>query len=121
MNFKSKSQMKIYHNYHCSKSNCALELIKQKGITPQIVDYLQNAPSKEELINLLSMLHLKPFEIVRKNEPVFQEKYVGQILTDEQWLDILIQHPELIERPIVVKDGKAIIARPAERLLELLS
>lgn len=112
--------MKIYHNNQCSKSNCALELIKQNGITPQIVDYLQNAPSKEELMNLLSMLHLRPFDIVRKNEPIFQENYVGKTFTDEQWLGVLIQHPELIERPIVVKDGKAVIARPAERLLELL-
>lgn len=112
--------MKIYHNHQCSKSNCALEIINEKGIKPEIVDYLQNAPSKEELINLLGMLHLKPVDIVRKNEPIFQEKYIGQHFTDEQWLEILSQNPILIERPIVVKDGKAVIARPVERLLELL-
>lgn len=112
--------MKIYHNYQCSKSNCALELIKQNGITPQVLDYLRNTPSKEELIKLLSMLKLKPFDVVRKNEAVFQKNYFGKTFTDEQWLDILLLHPELIERPIVVKDGKAVIARPAERLLELL-
>lgn len=112
--------MKIYHNTQCSKSNCALELIKENGITPQMVDYLKNTPSKEELINLLSMLDMKPFDIVRKNEAIFQKNYFGKKFTDEQWLDILLLHPELIERPIVVKDGKAVIARPAERLLELL-
>lgn len=112
--------MKIYHNTQCSKSNCALELIKENGITPQIVDYLKNTPSKEELIDLLSMLNQKPFDIVRKNEAVFQNNYSGKMFTDEQWLDILLLHPELIERPIIVKDGKAVIARPAERLLELL-
>ena len=112
--------MKIYHNFQCSKSNCALELIKEKGITPQIVDYLKNTPSKEELIMLLSMLNMKPFDIMRKNEVIFQKNYFGKIFTDEQWLDILLLHPELIERPIVVKNGKAVIARPAERLLELL-
>lgn len=112
--------MKIYHNTQCSKSNCALELIKENGITPQVVDYLKNTPSKEELINLLSMLNLKPFDIVRKNEAIFQKNYFGKKFIDEQWLDILLLHPKLIERPIIVKDGKAVIARPAERLLELL-
>ncbi|KGO09916.1 arsenate reductase (glutaredoxin) [Elizabethkingia bruuniana] len=111
--------MKIYYNPQCSKSNCALELIKQNGIIPQVVDYLNNTPSKVELIKLLSMLNLRPFEIVRKNEVIFQDNYFEKTFTDEQWLDILLLHPELIERPIVVYKDKAIIARPIERLLEL--
>lgn len=63
---------------------------------------------------------MKPFDIIRKNEALFQKNYFGKIFTDEQWLDILLRHPELIERPIVVKNDKAVIARPVERLLELL-
>ena len=66
------------------------------------------------------MLDMKPFDIIRKNEALFQKNYFGKIFTDEQWLDILLRHPELIERPIVVKNDKAVIARPVERLLELL-
>lgn len=112
--------MKIYHNAQCSKSNCALALIKQEGITPEIVDYLHNAPSREELINLLSMLQLQAADIVRKGEAVFKQKYAGKTFSNDQWLDILVQHPALIERPIVVSNGKAVIARPAERLLALL-
>ncbi|MHC5354722.1 arsenate reductase (glutaredoxin) [Myroides sp. LJL115] len=112
--------MKIYHNYQCSKSNCALELIKQNGIIPQIVDYLKTPPTKEELIKLLSMLKLSPVEIVRKNEVIFKDNYSEKTFSDDQWLDILLLHPQLIERPIVVKDGKAVIARPSERLLDLL-
>lgn len=112
--------MKIYHNSNCSKSNCALELIKEKGISPQVINYLQDTPSKEELIKLLSMLGLKPFDIIRKKEEIFQQNYAGKTFSDEQWLEILVEHPILIERPIVVKDGKAVIARPTERILELL-
>lgn len=112
--------MKIYHNFQCSKSNAALDLIIQKGINAEIIDYLQNTPSKDELRNILIMLDMKPFDIVRKNEFTYQEKFVGQHFTDEQWVDILLQYPELIERPIVVQNNKAIIARPAERVLDLM-
>lgn len=111
--------MKIYHNPQCSKSNCALDLITEKGIVPKVVNYLQETPKKEELIKLLDMLKMSPFEIVRKNELIFKEKYQGQDFTDEQWIDILLLHPILIERPIIVHNDKAIIARPAEKILEL--
>ena len=112
--------MKIYHNPRCTKSNCALGLIAQYGMEPQVVEYLHNAPEKDELIALLDMLGMSPIDIVRKNEPVFKAQYEGQQFTDEQWITILLQHPILIERPIVVHNGKAVIARPAEKLLELL-
>lgn len=112
--------MKIYHNANCSKSCGALNLLLQNGIKPQVVEYLQNVPTKEELRGILAMLNMKPTDIVRKNEPVFQANYMGRNFNDEQWLDILLQHPELIERPIIVHKGKAIIARPIERVLDLL-
>lgn len=112
--------MKIYHNPVCSKSCGALEIMLQNGIKPQVVEYLQNEPTKEELTGILNMLNMKPADIVRRNEPVFQSKCLGQHFTDEEWIDILLQHPELIERPIIIKDGRAIIARPVERVLELL-
>lgn len=112
--------MKIYHNDQCSKSNLALELIKKNGENYQIVDYLGQPPTKKELIEILAMLNLKPADIVRKKGSVFFNKYDGKTFSDDQWLDILIGNPELIERPIVVKDGKAVIARPAERIFELV-
>jgi arsenate reductase (glutaredoxin) len=112
--------MKIYHNEQCSKSNATLELIRQNGITPQVVEYLKVTPNKEELKSLLVMLSLKPLQLIRTQEPLFQKNFIKLTLTDEQWIDIMLQYPELIERPIVVKDGKAIIARPVEKVLDLL-
>ena len=111
--------MKVYHNPQCSKSNCALEFITEQGIAPQIINYLQDTPKKEELMEILEMLKMSPFEIIRKNELIFKEQYEGQRFTDEQWIDILLLHPILIERPIIVHNGKAIIARPAEKVLDL--
>lgn len=112
--------MKIYHNEQCSKSIATLELIQQHGITPQVVEYLKFTPNKDELKSLLAMLNLKPLQLIRTQEPLFQQNFINLSLTDEQWIDMMIQYPELIERPIVVKDGKAIIARPVEKVLELL-
>lgn len=112
--------MKIYHNTQCSKSCAALELLQQNGITPEVVEYLTDTPTKDELTSLLSMLNLVPLQLIRTQEPLFQEKFAALTLTDEEWIDIMIQHPELIERPIVVHNGKAVIGRPVERVLELL-
>lgn len=112
--------MKIYHNAQCSKSNATLALIQQNGITPQVIEYLKDTPTKEELKSLLVMLNLKPLQLIRTNEPLFQQNFVNLTLSDEEWIDILIQHPILVERPIVVKDGNAIIARPVEKVLTLL-
>ncbi len=112
--------MKIYHNPQCSKSNAALELIRQSGIEPQVVEYLQTIPNKDELVALLAMLNLQPLELIRRNEPLYQQKFEGLTLSDDQWIDVMLQHPELIERPIVVKDGKAVIARPTEKMFDLL-
>jgi arsenate reductase len=112
--------MKIYHNPQCSKSNAALELLQQKGIAPEIISYLQDVPTKKELIALLDLLKLKPLQLIRTKELLFKEKFEGQNLTDEQWIDIMLQYPELIERPIVVNGNEAVIGRPVERILDLL-
>ena len=112
--------MKIYHNPQCSKSKGALALINQQRMEPQIIHYLQDTPTTEELIELLNMLGMRAIEIIRKNEPIFKERYEGLTLTNDEWITVLVQHPILIERPIVVHNGKAVIARPAEKLLHLL-
>ena len=112
--------MKIYHNPQCSKSRGALEVITQRKIEPQIINYLQDPPTKEELTELLGMLGMSALEIIRKNEPVFKEQYEGLTLTNDEWITVLVQHPILIERPIIVHNGKAVIARPVEKVLQLL-
>ena len=113
--------MKIYHNTHCSKSRCALDIIRKHGGNPEIVEYLKNPPTKAALTELIRMLDMKPFDLIRKNETIFKEKYKDKVLTDDQWIDAMAEHPILIERPVIIKDGKAIIARPAEKVLDFLS
>ena len=111
----------IYHNARCSKSRSACEIVAGQGIEATIVEYLKTPPGKEELRALLQKLGMKPAEIVRRGEDVFKENYAGKTLDDEQWLDALVAHPILIERPIVVRGDKAIIGRPPEKVLDLLA
>ncbi len=110
----------IYHNARCSKSRSACELVAGRGIEAQIVEYLKTPPGKDELRALLQKLGMKPSELVRRGEDAFKENYAGKNLDDEQWLDALIAHPVLIERPIIVRGDRAVIGRPPEKVLELL-
>jgi arsenate reductase len=112
--------MKIYHNTRCSKSRCTLEIIKEKTSDFEIVNYLVTPPSKEELTALIELLGITPYELIRKGEAVFKELYKGKELSDAQWVDAMLSHPKLIERPIVVNNGKAIIGRPPEKVLDII-
>lgn len=114
------SPIRIYHNARCSKSRSACAIVAERGIVAEIVNYLDTPPSKEELRSLLTKLGMTPRELVRSGEAVFKEHYAGRELSDEQWLDALATHPILIERPIVVRGDKAVVARPPEKVLELL-
>jgi len=116
----STAPIRIYHNPRCSKSRSACELIAENGIAAEVVEYLQTPPTREELRVLLKKLGMKPAELVRQSEAEFKECYAGRTLTDEEWLDAMVDHPILIERPIVVCGDKAIVARPPEKVLELL-
>ena len=109
----------IYHNARCSKSRSACELVAARGIDAQIVEYLKTPPTKEELRGLLKKLGLKPEDIVRRKEDIYEKNYAGKTLSDEEWLDALAAHPVLIERPIVVRGDRAVIGRPTEKILEL--
>lgn len=112
--------IKIYHNINCSKSCNVLELLEQRNAEFEIQEYLNDVPTKQQLVELLHQLGLTPLELIRKGEPVFQEKFKNLELTDEQWIDVLLAHPILIERPIVVRDGVAVIGRPIEKVIELI-
>jgi arsenate reductase len=111
---------KIFHNPRCGKSRSALKLLEEKGESVEIVEYLKTNPSKKELIKIIDMLGIAPFELIRKGESIFKEQYKGKQLTDEEWIDAMIKNPILIERPIVIKDGKAAIGRPPEQVLDIL-
>lgn len=112
--------MKIYHNTRCSKSRCVLSLIQNNDIEPEVVEYLKNPPTREELLDLMHMLDIKPIDVIRKNEAIYKKNFKNHTLSDEQWIDVMVKFPVLIERPIIVRDGKAIIARPPEKVLEFL-
>lgn len=110
----------IFHNPRCSKSRAALAILEEKKQDIEIIDYLKNPPTAAELKKIIRMLDIKPEELVRKKEPVFIENYKGKTYTDAQWISIMVNHPILIERPIVIKDNKAIIARAPELLQSFL-
>lgn len=112
--------IKIYHNPRCRKSREGLEIIEKSGKDFEVVKYLEDIPSKEELKSVLDLLGISPEKLVRKNEAVWKENYRGKALTDDQILDAMIAHPKLIERPIVINDNKAVIGRPPENIKNIL-
>jgi len=115
------SDLTIYHNPRCSKSRQTLELIRSKGVEPEIVLYMEDTPSVEDIQDAVRMLGLKPMDIVRQKEPEFKEHFAGaNESTDAQLIELMRLYPKVIERPIVVNRGKAVIGRPPENVLEIL-
>lgn len=113
------SEFRIYHNPRCSKSRGACALLAEHGSDVEVIEYLKTPPTREELRALLKMLGLRAADLVRRNEAVFKEHYAGRELDEEGWLDAMLAHPVLIERPIVVRGGRAVLGRPPERVAEL--
>ncbi|HQS57475.1 MAG TPA: arsenate reductase (glutaredoxin) [Gallionellaceae bacterium] len=116
----SKESIRIYYNPCCSKCRETVALASERGYTTELIEYLVTPPGKEELRSLLSKLGMKPLELIRKGEEVFKQNYAGRTLSDEEWLDAMLAHPVLIERPIVVRGNRAVVARPPEKVLALL-
>ena len=112
--------IKIYHNPRCRKSREGLELLEKSGKDFEVIKYLEDIPSKEELRSVLGCLGISPENLVRKNETIWKDNYRGKLLSDEEILDAMILHPKLIERPIVINGNKAVIGRPSESIREIL-
>lgn len=111
----------IYHNPRCSKSREALKLLQEKGIEPDIVKYLETPPDHPTLSKVLDMLGMEPRDLMRKKEKEYKANGLDNPdLTREQLINAMIAHPRLIERPIVIKDGKAALGRPPETVLQVL-
>ncbi len=110
----------IYHNPRCSKSRQTLQLLEEKGEDLTIVKYLEEVPTKKELSEIIQLLGISPMELIRKGETVWKEQYKGKDLNDNQLMDAMISYPKLIERPIVLKNGKAALGRPPEAVLDIL-
>lgn len=112
--------MKIYHNPRCSKSRQTLALIEDKGVKVEIIKYLDNIPSKEELTKIIKLLGIEPLQLIRKGEKDWKDNFKGKELSDQAIIEAMIAYPKLIERPIVVKDNRAILGRPPENVLDLI-
>ena len=108
--------VRIYHNPKCRKSREALEVLKKRNEEIEIIEYLKNPPSEADLKWLLGKMKITPEQLVRKNEELYKKKFKGKSFTDAEWIRILSENPVLIERPLVVKGNKVLLARPAEKL-----
>lgn len=112
----------IYHNPRCSKSRQTLQLLTEQHIDPEVVEYLQTPPDREELLRILDLLGLEPRQLMRTKEPEYKEQGLdNEGLTRDQLIDAMVATPKLIERPIVIHNGKAAIGRPPEKVLDILS
>jgi len=112
--------MKIYHNPRCSKSRQGLTILEESKLNFEVIKYLETPISKEELTEIVNLLGISPIQLVRKNEAVWKEKFKGKELTTEQLITAMVENPKLIERPIVIHKGKAVIGRPPEVIKSIL-
>jgi len=112
--------IQLYHNNRCSKSRQALELLQEHGQEIEIIEYLKQTPTADELEDVVQKLGIKPEQLLRKSESVYKEKFADQTYTNEEWIQIMVENPILIERPIMVKGSKAVIGRPPENVFTIL-
>ncbi len=110
----------IYHNNRCSKSRDSLAILNEQNIDFKVIEYLQNPPTAKQLKTLLKKLKLKPYELIRKSEELFKAEYKDKDFSDDEWIEVMVNNPVLIERPIIVNGNKAVIGRPPEKVLEIL-
>ena len=110
----------VYHNPSCGKSRGALDILRERGVACDVVEYLQTPPDRATYERVLALLGGPPADLVRKDKR-FKELGLdaNAYTTREQVVALLLKHPELMERPVVIRDARAVIARPSERVLEL--
>ncbi len=111
----------IWHNPRCSKSRTALKVIEENNCETEIIKYLEKSPDETEIKNILKMLAITPRELMRTKEAIYKELNLKEEMNDDKLILAMAQHPKLIERPIIIKDGRAIIGRPTERIAEFLN
>ena len=112
--------MKIYHNPRCSKSRDSYNLLVDKGLDFETIEYLQTPLNKKEIKALLAKLDIPAADLIRKGEKDYKENFKGKKLSEAKWIDAMVKFPKLIERPIIVKGNMAVIGRPIEKVVELL-
>lgn len=115
------TEITIYHNPRCSKSRRTLAILRESGIEPNIVDYLNTPPDQKTLERILRLLNLQPRDLIRKSEPEYTAlDLANPTLTDEHLISMMVRYPRLIERPIVIRGDEAILGRPPENVKALL-
>ena len=118
----SVGALRIWHNPRCSKSRQTLQLIRDQGLEPIIIEYLRTPPTVTELRDALKALDLRPRELIRTKERIYAELHLQAAgITDDQLIETMVEHPVLIERPIVFLGERAIVGRPPENVLTLLT
>ena len=115
------TQATIYHNPRCSKSRQTLALLEENGVSPEIVLYLQTPPTADQIKSILAKLAIEPRQLMRVKESEYKENNLAdKMLTNDQLIDAMVEHPKLIERPIVLANDKAALGRPPEDVLNIL-
>ena len=113
--------IKIFHNPRCSKSRQTLELIRQQGIEPEVIEYLKTPPTISELKDILTRLNMEPRQLMRTKEAEYKENNLdSDKLSNEELIKAMVKNPKLIERPIVINHQKVALGRPPENVLEIL-
>lgn len=112
--------MILYHNPECSKSTAALEMLRSKGVEPHLRLYMEDPLLPDELEDLLDLLDMEPSSLLRKEEEIWQTEFRDLELSEDEILYVLIENPELMQRPIFVNGDRAVVGRPPEKVLEIL-
>ena len=113
-------KIKVYHNNRCSKSRQALALVNTISTDVEIIDYINQRVDKKDFLQVIKALEISPNELLRKGESDYKNHIKGKNLNEEQIIDLMLEYPKLIERPIVICEGKAIVARPPELVNDFL-
>ena len=118
----SNDKIVIYHNPRCSKSRETLQLIEGCNVTPEIIDYLEDPPSADDLKHIIDLLGIPARELMRTTEDVYKEAELDdESLSDDEIIDAICEYPALLQRPIVISGNRAIIGRPPSRVLEIIA
>lgn len=112
--------IKIYHNPRCSKSREGLCTLQNSNKNIEVINYFETPLTVDELKKIISLLKIKPIDLVRIKEVIWKEQFKDKNLNDEQIIEALVENPQLIERPIVVNGDKAVIARPLDKIHEII-
>ena len=114
--FNSTTMIKVLHNNTCSKSRAILEHLDENNVPFEIIDFMETPLTELELKTLLKKLNTDVQELIRKNDRIYQERYMGKNFSEDEWIKILVENPALIQRPILIKGSVAMVGRPIENV-----